>query len=245
MGSVDDLLLFFVMSILGLALLVTTNTNIIKNDNGTIDLSNNGISQVANASKVSSENDPSIQPAGGNSTSIFDGKSLDGWQMSGNGTFVVLKKDKSLQSDGGLGILWYTLKEYENFVLEFDWKVSKRGDNSGIFLRFPPLKEDPWVAVREAYEIQINDNGPSPQYMTGAVAGFAAPSNVKLKAPGEWNSMRIEAFDQSYKVFINEEKVVDFIGNRLAKGYLGFQAHDTESKVSYRNIFIKELVSSR
>lgn len=237
--------LCFVILILGLILSVTINTNETKNDLATIDLLNNGIRLVAKVSEASSEDDSSIQTANSSSTRIFDGKSLDGWKMSGNGTFVVLKKEKSLQSDGGLGILWYSIKEYKNFVLDLDWKVSKKGDNSGIFLRFPPLKQDPWVAVREAYEVQINDIGPNPQHMTGAIAGFAAPSNVKLKAPGEWNSMRIEVLNQSYNVFINEKKVMDFTGDRLTKGYLGFQAHDAHSKVSYRNIMVRELISSR
>jgi hypothetical protein len=39
----------------------------------------------------------------------FDGQSTDGWRMAGHGKFV-LQSDRSLQSQGGMGLLWYTKK---------------------------------------------------------------------------------------------------------------------------------------
>jgi Domain of Unknown Function (DUF1080) len=65
----------------------------------------------------------------------FDGQSTDGWRMAGHGKFV-LQSDRSLQSQGGMGLLWYTKKKYKDFVLKVDWKVSRRNDNSGVFIRF-------------------------------------------------------------------------------------------------------------
>ena len=54
---------------------------------------------------------------------LFDGQSIDGWRMAGPGKFVLVKYDKSLQSEGGMGLLWYTKKKYKDFVLKVDWKV--------------------------------------------------------------------------------------------------------------------------
>ena len=68
-------------------------------------------------------------------TYLFDGQSTDGWRMAGHGKFV-LQSDRSLQSQGGMGLLWYTKKKYKDFVLKVDWKVSRRNDNSGVFIRF-------------------------------------------------------------------------------------------------------------
>ena len=68
-------------------------------------------------------------------TSIFDGKTLDGWAMIGSGKFIITD-DGSLRS-AGHGILWYTKTKYKNFVLELNWKISKEDDNSGVFVRFP------------------------------------------------------------------------------------------------------------
>jgi hypothetical protein len=43
-------------------------------------------------------------------TYLFDGQSVDGWCMVGPGKFVFLEYDKSLQSEGGMGLLWYAKK---------------------------------------------------------------------------------------------------------------------------------------
>jgi hypothetical protein len=61
---------------------------------------------------------------------LFDGQSIDGWSMACPGNFVLIEYDKSLQSQGGMGLLWYTKKKYKDFVLIVDWKVSRRNDNS-------------------------------------------------------------------------------------------------------------------
>jgi hypothetical protein len=56
--------------------------------------------------------------------------------MAGPGRFVIVEYEKSLRSEGGMGLLWYAKKKYKDFVLKVDWKVSCRNDNSGVFIRF-------------------------------------------------------------------------------------------------------------
>ena len=87
---------------------------------------------------------------------IFDGNNLNDWQMAGLGKFVIVK-EAALQSEGGMGLLWYTKKMYRNFILKLDWKVSHKADNSGVFVRFPYPDNDPMIAVNNGYEIQIDD----------------------------------------------------------------------------------------
>ena len=67
---------------------------------------------------------------------LFDGRAIDGWHMAGPGKFVLVESDKSLQSEGGMGLLWYTKEKYKDFVLKVDWKISRGNDNSGVFVRF-------------------------------------------------------------------------------------------------------------
>jgi len=50
-------------------------------------------------------------------TYLFDGQTLDGWHMAGPGKFVLVEYDKSLQSEGGMGLLWYIKRKYKDFVL--------------------------------------------------------------------------------------------------------------------------------
>jgi 3-keto-disaccharide hydrolase len=191
-------------------------------------------------SSISNDNDDDAA----NFTSIFDNKSLKDWDMAGNGKFVIIPEDKALQSEGGMGLLWYTKKEYDDFVLRLEWKVSKETDNSGVFVRFPDPDDDPSIAVKEGYEIQIDNNASEAIHQTGAIYDFAAPiKKIVSKPVGQWNTMEIHVINQSYNVIINEEKVTEFTGDRLTEGYIGLQAHDDKSKVSFRNIMIKEVKS--
>src|SRR5919199_721059 len=179
-----------------------------------------------------------------NFVSIFDGKSLEGWDMAGKGKFVIVREDKALQSEGGTGLLWYTKKKYNDFVLKLEWKVSKESDNSGVFVRFPDPDDNPSIAVKEGYEIQIDNKASDAIHQTGAIYDFAAPiKKIVSKPVGQWNTMEIHVINQSYDVMINGEKVTEFAGDRLTEGYIGLQAHDDKSKVSFRNIIVKEVES--
>ena len=179
-------------------------------------------------------------------TYLFNGRqSLQGWRMAGPCKFVFLEYDKSLQSEGGMGLLWYAEKKYKDFVLKIDWKVNRKNDNSGVFIRFSDPDNDPRIAVNTGYEIQIDDlampDG-NPVHKTGAIYNFAAPSNLASKPVGEWNTFEIEATNQKYSVILNGKKVIsEFIGNRLTEGYIGIQNHDADSHVSFKNIRIKEI----
>jgi Domain of Unknown Function (DUF1080) len=177
-------------------------------------------------------------------TYLFDGQSIDGWCMAGPGKFVLVEYGKSLQSEGGMGLLWYTKKKYKDFVLRIDWKVSRTNDNSGIFIRFSNPDNDPWIAVNTGYEIQIDDMAMpdgNPLHKTGAIYNFAAPSNANASKPvGQWNTFEIEATGQKYSITLNGEKAIaEFTGNRNTGGYIGMQNHDAYSHVSFKNIMIK------
>jgi Domain of Unknown Function (DUF1080) len=178
-------------------------------------------------------------------TYLLNGHSIEGWCMAGPGKFVIGKSDKSLRSEGGTGLLWYTKKMYKDFVLKIDWKVSRRNDNSGVFVRFSNPDNDPWIAVNTGYEIQIDDMAMpdgNPLHKTGAIYNFAAPSKaIESKPVGQWNTFEIEVIGQKYSVTLNREKVIpEFTGNRNTEGHIGIQNHDADSHVSFKNIRIKE-----
>ncbi|HZD35289.1 MAG TPA: DUF1080 domain-containing protein [Nitrososphaeraceae archaeon] len=176
---------------------------------------------------------------------LFDGKTLDGWKMVGKGRFTIIPKCNAVQTEGGMGLLWYHRRKYRNFTLQLEWKASSKEDNSGVFIRFPNPRGDLYVAVNHGYEVQIDDlarpDGKS-VHGTGAVYNFAAPSIINSKPIGEWNILQIVAEKQNYTVITNGVKVVsNFIGNRLLEGYIGLQNHDDDSEVSFRNIKINEI----
>jgi len=153
----------------------------------------------------------------------------------GPGRFQIIKQERALESEHGMGLIWYVKKKYNDFILKIDWKVKRKNDNSGVFVRFSDPGNDPWIAVNIGYEIQIDDLAlPSgrPVHKTGAIYGLAAPSSLASKPVGEWNTFEIQAIDQSYTVILNNTKVISsFFGNRLTKGYIGIQNHDADSHV--------------
>lgn len=178
-------------------------------------------------------------PVQGRTLVLFDGTSLDGWRQIGPGRFV-LQPDGSIVSEGGMGLLYYTERRFRDFVLELEYKTESPGANSGIFVRFPEHSDDPWYAVNHGYEIQIDDRG-DPLHRTGAIYNFSPAPRLASRRPGEWNQYRIVVTGQRYVVYLNGEKVNDFIGNRGREGFIGLQNHDVDSRVYFRNIRVTPL----
>src|SRR5690606_11965998 len=185
---------------------------------------------------------------------LFRGTLTD-WQMAGNSRFHIIDRE-ILESEGGPGILWYTQRVFADFVLSVDWRLFNLEDNSGVYLRFPPLgHEDPehdWqLADRQGYEVQIDDRGydpdtktiNSPLHLTGAVYKLAPARTHASRPVGEWNAFMIEAQGHRLAVKLNSDPVSELLadGSRLLAGHIGLQAHHAGSRVQFRNIRIREL----
>ncbi|MFJ8587481.1 ThuA domain-containing protein [Streptomyces sp. NPDC093595] len=178
---------------------------------------------------------------------LFNGHSTEGWKQAGPGRFTVV--DGELRTEGGMGLLWYQAKELSSYSLRLDWKLAG-DDNSGVFVGFP-ASDDPWSAVRQGYEIQI-DATDAPDRTTGAVYGFAS-ADLKardrvLRPPGQWNSYEIRIRGERLQVFLNGVKINDFTNTDPARslkdGFIGLQNHGADDQVSFRNIRLKELPST-
>lgn len=181
---------------------------------------------------------------------LFDGTSTVDWRMAGPGQFVLEARDHGIiRSEGGMGLFWYTPQTFQDFVLRLEWQASRPDDNSGVFIRFPDPGNDPFVAARDGYEIQIDDRGgdpaggfDNPLHMTGSVYGFAPAATLASRLAGEWNTFEITANGSTIAVALNGEVVVNgFVGNRRLDGFVGIQNHGAPSRVAFRNIRIMEL----
>lgn len=175
---------------------------------------------------------------------LFDGTSTEGWSQAGPGGFTLA--DGTLTSYGGMGLLWYSAREFHSYSLKLDWSMAG-DDNSGVFIGFPP-SDDPWSAVDNGYEIQI-DATDTPDRTTGAIYGFRsadlAARDAALNPPGEWNTFEILVRGENVQVFLNGVKINDFTNTdparSLRQGHIGIQNHGDGDEVSFRNIRIKEL----
>ena len=156
-----------------------------------------------------------------------------GWEMCGPGEFLV--EDGVLKTTGGMGMLWYAAEDFEDFELSLEWMVKDASYNSGVFVRFPDPGQEPYVAVNHGYEIQICDLA-KPKHNTGSVYSFQAATSIPTFAVGMWNEMRIKVVGQHYEIFVNDQLVNTYEGNRSAHGFIGLQNHDDHSPVRFRNI---------
>ncbi|MEY7972884.1 ThuA domain-containing protein [Saccharomonospora xinjiangensis] len=178
---------------------------------------------------------------------LFDGtaSSLAGWHQAGPGSFE-LGENCTISSVGGMGLLWFG-EEFGSYSLKLDWKMAG-DDNSGVFVGFPDPGDDPWIAVNQGYEIQI-DATDAPEKTTGAIYGFQsadlAARDAALNPPGEWNSYEIVVRDQTITVYLNGTLINEFVstdpGRDLTTGFVGLQNHGDGDDVSFRDVRIKEL----
>ncbi|HEX6358437.1 ThuA domain-containing protein [Actinophytocola sp.] len=176
---------------------------------------------------------------------LYDGTSLDGWKQSGPGSFVQ-QDDCTILSTGGMGLLSFD-EEFNAYSLKLDWKVAG-DDNSGIFVGYPEPGDDPWVAVNQGYEIQI-DATDSPDRTTGSIYSFQSADiparDAALKPPGQWNSYEIVVVGQTIKVHLNGVLINSFVSTDpardLTQGFVGIQNHGNGDDVSFRHIQIKEI----
>ncbi|MGW7082542.1 ThuA domain-containing protein [Streptomyces sp. NPDC054871] len=182
-------------------------------------------------------------------TPIFDGtaKSLEAWKQAGPGSFSLNEGDGTLTTVGGMGMLWYDgAKELGSYSLKLDWRMDG-DDNSGIFVGFP-ASDDPWSAVNNGYEIQI-DATDVPEKTTGSVYGFKSADLKKrdkaLNPVGEWNTYELRVEGERLRIYLNGVKINDFTNTDAARslkdGHIGIQNHGADDQVSFRDIRVKDL----
>jgi len=175
----------------------------------------------------------------GEPVSVFPDKLAD-WKQAGPGKFVV--KDGVATADGGMGLWWYSGQKLKNATIHLQFALSDTNWNSGVFVRFPDPGNDPWVAVRKGYEVQVSGDKAG-KLATGAIYDLQGGSHIPLKRPGEWNDYKITMFGRYIAVMLNGELINVYTtqhGRGDIEGYFGLQNHDPKSAAKYKDIKIQE-----
>jgi 3-keto-disaccharide hydrolase len=184
---------------------------------------------------------------------LFDGKSLDGWEHIGPGKMDLV--DGVIRTEGGMGLLWYTKEKFGDCVIRVVYKTSSKHSNSGVYVRIADKPKDVWFPVHHGYEVQIEDAGDE-YHGTGAIYSLSKSIARPVKPHGEWNTMEITLRGQQILVSLNGGQVNDFDsekasvpdrvkdyeperGPRPASGYIGLQNHDDVSGSS--PVYFKEV----
>jgi len=158
--------------------------------------------------------------------SLFDGKTFNGWhQYNGEsigkewavekGIMVFNPEGNRNYGDGGRNIV--TDKEFTNFILSIEWKVSEAG-NSGIFWGVKEGEEfgEPYLT---GPEIQVLDNDRHPDaqenpkyHQAGALYDMVQPTSDVCNPAGEWNLVVLSIDHNTNKgsMVLNGTEIVTF-----------------------------------
>ena len=205
---------------------------------------------------------PAFAQTGAGGTSLFDGKSFEGWRSFKSET----PPDGWTAADGvlsrtGKGGDIMTVREFGSFELELEYKIAP-GGNSGIMYRVITEGNAPYWSGPE-YQILDNERHPDakngPDRLAGANYDLIAPSAAVSKPAGEWNSVRIAIHGNHVEHWLNGTKVVEYvlgspewtalvadskfkawpIYGKASRGHIVLQDHG--DLVEFRNIRIKDL----
>lgn len=187
---------------------------------------------------------------------LSNGKNLDGWEVTNDGVWSVMKDGTLLGQRDRLAPKskyepdqsWlYTKKEFGEYDLHVEWWLNL-GGNSGISIRDTsrakyaggPEADPKRTPSHIGYEIQIsNDNDPQ---ATGSVYNFA-PAKTGFQIANDWNTLDIESRKNGIRVKLNGHPVAEYAGDpkRSLTGPIGLQLHDRHTVIMFRNIRIHEV----
>lgn len=177
--------------------------------------------------------------------SLFDGKSLQGWQIEeGPESAYYVSEGSLVVAPHCASPTWLrSEREFENFDLRGEFLVRGWTD-SGVYFHAPRHGRPTWAGFQLKLFHQV-DKDPTPQSM-GAIFPVLAPSKVNVHK--EWNDFRILIDWPVLRVWANGEIVQDLnleshpgLRYRLRSGYLGFPAVSASAR--FRNLRIRELPS--
>jgi len=195
---------------------------------------------------------------------LFDGTSLDNWISSKDSTAAKwhLNDDGSMTVADKTGDI-QTKQNFNSIQLHLEWRSpdeilgenQSRG-NSGVFLN-------------NLYEVQVLDNNDNPTYVNGQVASIykqSIPLAMASVPSGEWNTYDIiyqapyfnstgdKIKSGTLTVIHNGVLVQNHVEIKGTTEYIGWpknpshgagplrlQDHGDNSRVSYRNIWVREL----
>ena len=198
---------------------------------------------------------------------LFDGKTLDGWVNVNCKPTTWSVVDGMIHCDGQPTGALRTPRQYENFILELEWRHLKPAGNAGIFIWASP-QAAPGVPFLRSIEVQVLDHGYTEQYerdhkkkadwftTNGDVfpTGSArmkpfppvAPNSERSfprknlsKGLNEWNHYYIRAINGEVRLWVNGEEVSGGTECKPAFGYLCLESEG--SPVEFRNLRLRPL----
>lgn len=167
----------------------------------------------------------------GEPVTLFDGKTLDGWDVIGCEAIV---EDGAILLKAGNGLV-QAKKRYKDFVLEYEWKaLNPEMWDSGVYFRYDAVPAGrPWPAK---YQVNLRKG------MEGDLGGVANGKSTVAAKPGDWNKFQLTVKGSTASLEVNGEPSWSVDGITPAEGFVAIQAEvPGGGQFLFRNIRITEL----
>lgn len=168
--------------------------------------------------------------------SLFDGKTLDGWEKVGNEESKWEVVDGAIQGTGPASMLVCTKGPYKNFRYRAEIQINDKG-NSGLYFR---TTRKPTFS--DGYEAQIDSTHTDP-IRTGSLYGLCHVYKQLVK-PDTWFMYELQVRDDVWrgkpvtriKVTVDGNELYEYLdfAQTWKEGHFAFQQHDPGSKVMIR-----------
>ena len=192
--------------------------------------------------------------ADGEWAELFNGHSLDGWEII-NGHAPYQVEDGVISGTSVMGspnTFLVTREKYTNFVLEYEVKMDQ-GLNSGVQIRSNSFPEFHNGRVHGP-QVECED---SPRDWAGGIYDearqgwrYTLESNPAAKntfKKGEWNHFRVVAFGNHIMTWVNGVATANLVEEKVESGFIGLQVHSINreelagKQIRWKNIRIKVL----
>jgi hypothetical protein len=199
---------------------------------------------------------------------LFNGRDLNGWVNANCAPETWSVGNGMIHCTGHPTGALRTSRQYENFILEVEWRHLTSGGNSGVFIWGTPIAA-PGVPFLRGIEVQVLDHGYAEKYeqQNGKKSDWftthgdvfpihgatmkpfgrhngerSFPSEERSKRSPEWNHYRIVCSNGVIRLHVNGKEVSGGEECNYRKGYLALESEG--APVEFRNIRIKELPPS-
>lgn len=189
---------------------------------------------------------------------LFNQKDLSGWVDVNTSDTTWRVEDSLLICTGWpIGVM-RSDRQYENFILEIEWRHMEAGGNSGVFIwsEGTPFEDDPLTKAIEVQMLELQYSvihKRTEDYVHGelfpTMGMKAIPDNPRgnrsksiekrCKGKGEWNRYVVVAVDGTVKLSVNGKFVNGLRASQRKKGYICLEAEGAE--IHFRKINIMEL----
>jgi hypothetical protein len=185
---------------------------------------------------------------------LFNGNDLTGWVNVNGAPETWQVRQGMIVCTGQPNSFLRTDTMYENYVLEVEWRHTRKGGDSGLLVHADAL---PQVGIPDPNAVAVRcrdgDHGSivalgsltlmpltKPRAGTG---GWAQPTEDRGWPAGEWNRYVLTAKDGKLELEVNGKVVTRVKGCSHVKGYIALEARGSETH--FRNLRLTPLPSSR